>query len=285
MNWNDLELFLAIAEAGTLAGAARTLRVNHSTVFRRLNALEADLDTRLFERQPEGYALTPAGEKMLAPARQAQAAVQSIELDIAGQDLQAEGAVRLTAAPNIARTLVPPAVRALRDSHPGIRLEILVGDNDYDLGRRQADIALRATVRPPEQLVGRRLADLAWWVCRPAMLGDDPPAGLQDLTGRPVIGADSTLMRLNAFQWLEDHHATDIVARANDLTTMGALARAGVGYALLPADQVEPGLDRLFTIPGIEGQLWLLTHPDLRRVRRIDAVWNALVETTHRGLG
>ncbi|KAA9130187.1 LysR family transcriptional regulator [Marinihelvus fidelis] len=285
MNWNDLELFLAIAEAGTLAGAARSLRVNHSTVFRRLNTLEADLDTRLFDRQPEGYALTPAGEKMLAPARQAQAAVQSIELDIAGQDLQATGTVRLTTAPNIARTLVPPAVRALRDSHPGIRLEVLVGDTDYDLGRRQADIALRATTRPPEQQVGRRLVDLAWWVCRPAILGDEPPVGLDELSGRPMIGADHSMMRLDAFQWLEAHHASDIVTRANDLTTMGALARAGVGYALLPADQAEPGLDRLFTLPGIEGQLWLLTHPDLRRVRRIDAVWNALVETTRTGLG
>ena len=138
---------------------------SNSTVFRRLNALEADLDTRLFDRLPDGYVVTPAGERMRELARQADTAIQSIELEVAGRDMEPQGVVRLTTAPNIARTIVPGAIRQLRRTHPGILVEVSVGDSDYDLNRREADLALRATTRPPEQLVGRKVATLHWSIC------------------------------------------------------------------------------------------------------------------------
>ncbi len=285
MNWNDLKVFLSIANAGTLAGAAGALNNNHSTVFRRLNALEAALDTRLFERLPSGYALTPAGERMLEHARNAELAVTAIERDVAGRDLAPSGLVRLTTAPNLARTLVPEALKLLRESHPGINVEISVGDSDYDLSRREADLALRATTRPPEHLIGRKLADLVWWFCGSSK-GRRGINNLAALKGQPLIGADDTLRRLDVFQWQETHYRPQIVARSNDLSTMAALARAGVGIALLPSDQQETGLRRLFTVPEVRGELWLLTHPDLRRVQRIRAVWEALAQVVEeRGPG
>ena len=118
MNWNDLSVFLAIAEQGSLAGAARDLKINHSTVFRRLNSLESDLDTRLFERLPDGYVLTPVGERMRELALEAEGAIQSIEREVAGRDLEPCGTVRLTTAPNIARTIVPGVLKKLRRTHP-----------------------------------------------------------------------------------------------------------------------------------------------------------------------
>ena len=278
MNWNDLSVFLAIADQGSLAGAARSLDLNHSTVFRRLNALEDDLDTRLFDRLPEGYVLTPVGERMRELARQADTAVQSIEREVAGRDMEPSGVVRLTTAPNIARTVVPGVVRKLQRTHPGILVEVAVGDSDYDLNRREADLALRATTRPPEHLVGRRVATLAWAVCSASSSRGRQPASEADLAGMPMIGADAAMMRLDAFQWMEDNYHDQIVARANDLSTMAALARAGVGLALLPSDQCGSGLQRLFDIEGLSGELWLLTHPDLRNVRRIRVVWDALAE-------
>ncbi|MEQ8859297.1 MAG: LysR family transcriptional regulator [Pseudomonadales bacterium] len=275
MNWNDLKVFMAIAEAGSLAGAARTLGQNHSTVFRRLNALESTVRTRLFDRLPTGYALTPVGERMLELARRAGDAIQTIDRELAGRDLQPTGTVRLTTAPNLARTIVPAALKALRRSHPGIRVEVAVGDSDYDLSRREADLALRATTRPPEHLVGRKVMSLDWWISgrrRSAVVGED------DLAKADFIGAEQALMRLDAFQWLEKQHGDRIVARANDLSTMAALAKAGVGLALLPSDQRESGLKQLYRVQGLSGELWLLTHPDLRQVRRIRAVWDAIVE-------
>ena len=186
--------------------------------------------------------------------------------------------MRLTTAPNIARTVVPGVVRKLQRTHPGILVEVAVGDSDYDLNRREADLALRATTRPPEHLVGRRVATLAWAVCSASSSRGRQPASEADLAGMPMIGADAAMMRLDAFQWMEDNYHDEIVARANDLSTMAALARAGVGLALLPSDQCGSGLQRLFDIEGLSGELWLLTHPDLRNVRRIRVVWDALAE-------
>ena len=284
MNWNDLKLFLSIAEHGTLAGAARALGHNHSTVFRRLNALEKDINTRLFDRQPSGYLLTPAGERLLELARDADQAVQKIELEIAGRDLSPTGTVRVTSAPNIAHTIIPHAIKALRTSHPGILVEVSTGDTDYDLNRREADIALRATPAPPEHLIGRRIANLDWWVCAGSGKRKIPQSAEQ-VADQPVIGADAQMMRLSAFQWLERQFSNNIVARANDLTTMACLARRGVGLAVLPSDQFGEGLKTCFRVPSTVGELWLLTHPDLRNVQRIKVVWQALEQAVHDTLG
>jgi DNA-binding transcriptional LysR family regulator len=246
-------------------------------VFRRLNALEAGLGVRLFERLPSGYQLSPAGQRVLEFSRQADATLQRIELELAGQDFSPEGRVSITTASNIARTLLPPVLKQLRQSHPGIQVEVSVGDADYDLNRREADIALRATLRPPDHLIGKRLITLAWWMHGAVGKGGDAPQALEDFRGQPLIGTDATLMRLPAFQWLESEFQADIVTRANDLSTMAAFAGAGIGYALLPSDQDERGLRRLWQVPDLSGELWLLTHPDLRQVARIRVVWDALV--------
>ena len=275
MNWNDLRVFLAISEHASLSGAARELGINHSTVFRRLNELEEDLGVRLFERMKHGYQMTPAGERMLIHARDAEQAVQKIHLEVSGQDLAPVGKVRITAAANIARTLLPPVANLLRSTHPGITLEISVGDSDYDLNRREADIALRATSRPPEHLIGRKVMSLSWWLCGPAN-SEPSPMSPEELEGLPLIGADASLMRLEAFQWLESGFEKQIVSRANDLSTMAALIRAGLGFGLLPSDQPESELKRLFQIKQLKGELWLLTHPDLRNTQRVRVTWEAI---------
>ncbi len=276
MNWNDLRVFLAIAEAGSLAGAARSLQQNHSTVFRRLQALEADLEARLFDRQAGGYTLTPVGEHMLALALQADGAVQQIELEVAGRDLEPAGTVRITTAPNLARTVLPPAIKQLRKDYPQIVTELAVGDTDYDLNRREADIALRATNHPPEHLVGRKVMDMRWWLCCEKSRRRALPKQLRALENEVFIGADRELIRLPAFQWLEQNHSDRIVGRASDLSTIAALVEAGLGLSVLPADQNQPTLRRLFPLPDITGQLWLLAHPDIKNQRRVQVVWDAL---------
>lgn len=281
MNWNDLKVFLAIADAGTLAGAAVALRHNHSTIFRRLNALEDSLNTRVFDRLPSGYVLTPVGERLFELARQADDSVQAIERELAGRDLAPSGIVRLTTAPNIARTIVPNAIKALRNTHPKIIVETSCGDSDYDLNRREADIALRATGKPPEHLIGRKVMQLDWWVCSSTSSRRREPTRPDQLQGEPLIGADVSLSRLKAFQWLESNFGQWVVTRANDLSTMASLAKAGIGLATLPSDQNDDGLRRLFKIPDTTGELWLLTHPDLRNVRRIKAVWDALADAAN----
>ncbi len=275
LNWNDLSVFLAVAERGTLAGAARDLGVNHSTVFRRLGKLEQALEARLFERLPEGYVLTSAGQALLPHARTADGAVADVLREVAGHDAAPAGPVRITTAPNLAHTVLPEAVALLRRRHPGIEARIAVSDSDADLVRREADIALRATLRPPEPLVGRRVATLPWWVVAAADY-PSPPAGLAAMAGHPLIGPGRALERLAAFS--RPPGRPPYVATANELLTMAALARAGVGLALLPADHDTAGLRRLFPLPGVVSELWLLTHPDLIRIRRVRAVWETVLE-------
>lgn len=277
MNWNDLRVFLAIAETGSLAGAARQLNNNHSTIFRRLNALEEDLGVRLFERFATGYLLTGAGERMLELTRVTDSTVQQIERELAGRDFSPTGKVRITTAPNISHTILPRAVKSLRKSHPQIVLEIAVGDTEYDLNRREADIALRATTHPPEHLIGRRVMEMDWWICCAKTNRKPLPKTLADLQQEKFIGADPSMLRIDAFQWLEANYSDNIVSRTNDLSTMAMLAVAGIGYALLPSDQDAPGLKRVLQVPDSRGELWLLTHPDLRNVQRIKAVWEAVI--------
>ncbi len=282
MNWDDLRFFLAIADAGHLAGAARTLGVNHSTVFRRLNALESTLGARLFDRLPDGYVLTDAGEAIHRHAASAQAAVHALERTALGADYELTGLVRLTAPPNLAIDYVARALPAFEDAYPGIRVELVVSDSDFDLGRREADIALRATTRPPEHLVGRRLMRVPWLVfgSEAYVARHGRPADMTDLAGHRFVNCDDRFLRLAVFRWMrETFEPQQFVHAANDLTTMAAIAVAGLGLAILPCDQVRPDLEPLFPVdPAFASDLWLLTHPDLRKVARIRATVDFLGE-------
>jgi DNA-binding transcriptional LysR family regulator len=276
MDWNDLPYFLAVAREGSLAAAARRLGVNHSTVFRRINALEARLAAQLFDRRPEGYTLTPAGERALQIAERAADSIDEFERSLAGQDIRPTGEVRLTAPANIAGAYLAPLLPAFAARHPGIRVNLAVSDTDYDLSRREADLALRATPKPPGHLVGRRVAEIPWMVCAGSayLRRTGGPARMQDLEDHPLIGADIRVRHVGALDWLMSRYPPDaFVAACDSLNTMAAMAIAGTGVAILPADQVREGLVQLFPMePAYSAGLWLLTHPDLRGVARVRAL-------------
>jgi DNA-binding transcriptional LysR family regulator len=282
LDWNDLRYFLAIARAGTLAGAAQALGVNHSTVFRRLNAFEDRLGVRLFERLPEGYVATPEGEEIRRHAEAVDDSVNALARSVAGRDYRLSGRIRLTTAASLASDYVAGYLVKFRETHPDITVEIATGDHDFDLTRREADVALRATQSPPEFLVGRKLLELPWYVCagRETLARHGTPTGMADLGRFPLIGADDSFMRLPPFAWLRRTFPDrQFAARANDLGTMRALTLAGMGLAVLPGDQYCPDLEHLFPVePAFAGQLWLLTHPDLRHVARIRAFMEFLAD-------
>ena len=275
VDWEDLRYLLAIGREQTLAGAARRLGVNHSTVFRRLQQAEARLGLRVFDRLPEGYLPTAAGEEVLAEAARMDEAANTLARRAAGRDVRLSGRIRLTTAPNLASDYIAGYLPEFLREYPDIRIEIAVGDRDYDLARREADLALRATSQPPDYLIGRKVCDLAWWVCAgDAWLREhEAPKTMDDLARHSLIGAEASFLRVAPFAWMEAHFDEQhIVARANELNTMSALTVAGVGISFLPSDQSRPGLQRLFPLqPAFASALWILTHPDLRRVARIRA--------------
>jgi DNA-binding transcriptional LysR family regulator len=271
----DLALVLALARARTLAGAAELLGLDLSTVFRRLNELEQRVHVRLFERSKRGYHLTAAGERATAAAERIETELHALDREITGRDQQLTGTLRVTASETLSHSVLPPLFASFRDSHPGIELILTIDNRVLDLGRREADVALR-TRRPSQgDLFGRRLAGIAWAFYG----GANIHAGLKrdvarlDFSRLSVIGWDQTEARIVASAWIEARvPASRLVYRSNSLVNQLMAARAGVGIALLPcylADPV-PEVRRLTPpLPQLEGELWIVTHKDLKDTARV----------------
>nr|WP_297459807.1 LysR family transcriptional regulator [uncultured Halomonas sp.] len=272
--WDDLKTVMAIAEAGSLSGAARRLGVSHATVFRRLGNIEQRLGAKLFERSRAGYAPTPAGEDITVSAQRIEAEVLGVERRVIGQDLRPSGTVRVTTTDTLLAGLLSPIFAAFRLSHPEIFLEIAVSNQLFNLTKREADVAIRPSLTPPETLIGRRAGTIAQ-----AIYGRADTAifneGALDLDTTDWVGADERLAYRALDAWMTDH-GVDRYCRYRVDTLMGMLmaVRDGIGLAVLPCYLCD-GDDRLARIgepiPELATDLWLLTHPDLRRVARIRA--------------
>lgn len=282
MDWSLAADFLSIARQGTLAGAATQRGVNHSTMFRRLNQLEEQLEARLFERLPSGYRLTEAGRQLLPFAEQMEQAAFDAQRQLGGADLSLRGEVRLTAPENLVYDFLPALLESFHQRYPEICVTLLVTNADLDLNRREADLALRATRSPPPYLVGRQIANLGWSVfAAPSLLATYPiPASLEDLANLPWVTAEAAMFHLPAFQWVQQHvPAQQVRFRGSTLNTLSRLAMQGLGITVLPDDQGRPELVRVMEFsPGSGSGLWLLTHPDLRAQARVRALMQHLAQ-------
>ena len=265
-DWDDLRLFLAVARAGSLSGAAKLLGVTHSTVFRRIGAFEERLGVRLFDRLPSGYALTAAGEEMRDSVLRIEEEISALALKVTGQDQRPGGTIRLTATDMLAVGVLPRHVAAFRAQWPGIEIEVVVADSVLDLTRREADIALRVGNPAQDTLVGRRVGRLGFAVYAAAGQGAPPDPADADWIG---YGKAHGPLSRNLARWWPGMRQ---VYRTNSITAAQAAARAGIGLAALPcvlADP-DPGLLRVAPFPeDFALDLWLLTHEDLRNTARI----------------
>jgi DNA-binding transcriptional LysR family regulator len=282
----DLRLIRAIGAAGTLAGAARLLKVDHSTAFRRLCTIESRLGATLFERARAGYTPTPAGEMVIAAGARILAELNDLERRLAGEDLRPSGIVRLTTTDTLV-DLIAPALAALRTEHPGIIVELIVANTFLTLTRREADIALRPAMAAPEWLAGRRLATVATApYASAAYLGR---SGSRSLREYDWLGFDDSLGHLRSARWVSANLPEErIVFRADSLLALRSATTAGLGVAALPCYLADPApeLRRITTpLPDMEASLWLLTHPDLRRVMRIRSVLDFMADALSRQRG
>ena len=165
IEWDDLRYLLAVATEGSLAGAARVLGVNHTTVLRRVNAFEERLGVRLFERLPAGYTLTAEGAELVEAARLMEDTVASLERRLVGRDRKLVGTVRVTTTDTLAGSILPAILADFRRQHPGIALELATSNLVVSLSKRAADVAIRPAENPPEGIgrapgVFRRVRDL-----------------------------------------------------------------------------------------------------------------------------
>jgi len=282
-DWNDLKVVLAVIRAGGLIGAANALGIDHSTVFRRLRAIEARLGQPLFERLPGGtYEPTGLARRIGAAAEHMEDEVLALARDIAGRDQRLTGHLRVTSSETLAYGVLPPHLAAFRHHHPGVVLELVIDNRVLNLTRREADVALRP-MRPREgDLWGRKLADVAWTVygANDYIASCGTLASPRNLKQHPLIGWEASIAGINAAEWLDAAApASAFVLRTSSLVNQFSAAKAGIGLALLPCylGDPDPELRRaLPPIPALARELWIVTHTDLKRTARVRAFFDVV---------
>jgi DNA-binding transcriptional LysR family regulator len=279
--WDDIRHFLAVASQGTLSAAGEALGVDHSTVLRRIQGLEAELGARLFDRSQRGYAPTQLAEDLLPIARRIEDEMNTLARHAAGADQTLRGVVRVTTVGDWADVFS----RYLDDfflSYPGIRLEVELTAAVQNLSERRADVAIRAGFRKPSEsdVVPLHVADLGFglYASEAYLARHGRPRRLADVARKHRIVSGIGMAQQVTKVFFPDPPDDSSVYRTNDLTHALAAIRAGVGIGSLvcAVGEADPQLTRLFK-PKKMGALWVLYHRDLRRNARVRAFVNFIV--------
>ncbi|WP_042885831.1 LysR family transcriptional regulator [Cupriavidus necator] len=288
-DWDDLKYFLAVSQSGSLAGAARALHVNHSTVLRRLARLEEVLGTLLFERHPTGYAMTAAGEALAHRLAGVGEQIDAAQRQLSGLDSQLSGPLRVTTTDTLLSGLLMPLFAEFRAMHPRIQLQIVVNNSFLSLSRREADVAIRPANAVPEYLVGRQvgLLQTAPYASREYLkqTQQKPARGgtvASDWGRYDWVVPDDALAHLAQARWTMEHvPESRRLVSADSLVAMAQAVRHGMGAGMLLCLLAEgdPQLVRLASPePALDTALWILTHPDLRHSVRVRAFNDFLYE-------
>lgn len=283
-NWDDLRFFLSVARHGKLSAAADELEVNHSTVFRRIAALEDRLGTRLFDRHANGHELTSAGEEMREVATRVEEEVLNLDRAVLGRDHQLAGLVRVTTA-DIGSAFAA-YFHGFLAAYPGVELELVIDNRMLSLTRREADVAIRPGKRPTSEpdVVARHIGKVRFGVyAAPSYVARaGTPTTHAELSQHDIVTADHTLAHMPSARWLAEHaQGARVRVRANSVSSQLAAVRSGIGIGALPciAAGDEPGLVRLFSSEAMPSHdLWLLYHGDLRQTCRVRAFIDYIAE-------
>jgi len=281
MDWDDLKVFLALSRQGSARGAAQELGVSNSTITRRLDDMEHKLEAHLFDRTPDGYRMTAAGEQVLPTAEHVEELVMAVERKITGGDRELHGSIRLTLPPAGSLGFLVSRLARFAEQYPGIDLELTSSFDTADLSRREADIALRvmpAKVHPPEYLIGRHLATLtASSYVHKDLLNPDDPGDVSHLTW---IGKRS---RDNREEWLAATDFPQLPVRHAivDLNLLADAVRNKMGMAFMPCFAVYNDRN-IVRVPGAsvvhQSDMWVLTHKDLRLSARLRVLREVIAE-------
>jgi DNA-binding transcriptional LysR family regulator len=269
-DWDHLRYFLALCEAGSLSGAARTAGVEHTTVARRIDALEAALQVCLFDRFPRGWSLTAAGKALLPHARRIEAEMHAM-LRTASGTAELSGKVRVSAPPALAAYLLAPRLKDALHRLPGIEIDLRGETRQTDLMRREADIALRFNRPTAPGLALRQVGSVAYGLyASAAYLAERTPQQWE------FLGYDQLLQDAPQQKWLEQIRAARrYCLRSNDLGALYQATAAGCGVAVLPHYVVD-GSGAVVLIDGlpcpVKRKLWMVMHEDVRRAAPVRAV-------------
>jgi DNA-binding transcriptional LysR family regulator len=279
-DWDDLRVFLTLSRESNLTAAARRLGVSHPTVARRVRSLEDTIGARLFDRLPDRFVLTAAGEELLADAQAMERAAESIDRRSAGLTDTAQGTVRISAGEAMTGFLARHLPR-LRRNLQCVEFELVASHMLANLSRREADLLIREQVPDLASIVTRRLGRVAY-----AVYGSpDLPvadAARDTLRALPWLGFDDEHDYMPGQSWvLELLEGARPAVRVNNWLVLQEAARVGAGLALLPCylGDDDPALRRIGPIlEEVAADQWLLVHRDLRDLPRVRAVMDALIQ-------
>lgn len=271
---SELAVLLALVRAGNLAGAGQLAGLDGSTVFRTVQRAEKALGQRLFERSRSGYRPTELGSRLAQHAERIEAELEAARAEARLESGAVSGVVRIATTDTLLKGLLLPVLGPLHAAHPGLRLEITARNELANLTQREADIALRTTARPPPHVVGRELGTVRNAVYAARLPGRR--ARPLDLATAPWIGVDEAMPEHPSVRWRKKQWPrVEPLLCFNSVQAVFDAVAAGLGVGLVPAflargrdDVVQVGEP----VPEADVQLWLLTHPESRHLRRIATV-------------
>jgi len=285
--WDDVRFFLAVARAGSLSGAARVLGVGHVTVGRRIALFEKRLGVTLLNRTPDGFTVTSAGDAVLRQCMAMENAALDLERTAAGRDSLVAGSVRVTTTEALASQVVAPAIAALRQAHPGLQLDLVVGVRSLDVARRDADLAVRFARPSAPDLICRKLGEVGFtlYASKRYLNRAGFPKRGQGFTGHDLITFTGAPAAMSPFFLGESLDGARIALRCDNPLIQRTAAAHDVGIAEIACflGDCFPDLVRIWPHePPARRTVWLILHQDMRRSARIRAVSAAITEAFRR---
>lgn len=268
-NWDDLRFVLAVADCGSVSGAARALGVNHATVLRRIAAFETRHRVSLFTKTARGYEISPDRLQIVEAARQAEAAIIGVSRLIRGERAPLEGTMRLTSTDTLCATILPDILAGIMGQVRGLRIDLIATNAYVDFGKLQADISVRPALTLPDDLVGEPAAEMAFAVYAP-----------RGVRGARWLGLSGPLSRSVAATWMGHNVAAEeVVGTADSFMVLARLVAAGAGRAVLPCilGDTTPGIERAAAKIIASVPLWVASHADLADSGRLRSLRQSLV--------
>ncbi len=272
--WDDLRVLLEVSRDHSLSATAARLKTSHTTLSRRLAALEQSLSARLVERTGAGVTMTRLGKELVARAQQMETAALDAERWVSGDDQRLEGRVRLSTTEAFAQHLLFPSLRVFQDAYPAIELEVLVGNTQVDLSKGEADVAIRAAPTKTPSLVAKRVATLAVGL----YVSNDyarrkGPLETEGFKGHEVVGYLAEARGFPESQWLSTHAAQARVSlRQSSVLGILAAVNAGLGLGLVPCflGDADRSLRRVGALDAaLQRGIWVVADRRVHRAARV----------------
>jgi DNA-binding transcriptional LysR family regulator len=286
-DWDLIRSFLAVARAGKLTTGAKLLKIDHSTLSRRISALEKSLSAKLFDHSVSGYSLTPQGEELLVRAEVIESSIFSLDRQF-GQSSRISGVVRIGAPDGFGTTILASAIGKLAAVHPELEIDLVATPTVFSLSKREADIAVALACPPRGRLHGRKLTDFEFGVyaakTQPALWENVRTP--DDFAGLPFIGYIEDLIYTPEIDYLGEI-CKSVVPRIRSASLVGQwqATAAGAGLCVLPCFMASSDERLVRVLPKdvrLRRTLWMIVHSDMREIARIRVTCEFIAEEVRR---